>query len=63
MSKRIVVQRKDKKWGWELKSDNGNIIATDGSQGYEREAEAKEMADRIIGGEFKNADKLRRALP
>jgi uncharacterized protein YegP (UPF0339 family) len=62
MSKRIVFQRKDKKWGWELKSDNGNIVATDGGQGYENESDAKNMADRIVGGQFKDAAKFRRPL-
>jgi hypothetical protein len=36
-----------------LKS-NGNIVATDGSQGYENEDDARDMADRVIGGEFKD---------
>jgi uncharacterized protein YegP (UPF0339 family) len=62
MSKRIVVQRTDKKWGWQLVTDNGNIVATDGGQGYENESDAKSMADRIIGGEFKDAQKFRRPL-
>lgn len=60
MATRVVVERKDGKWGWELKADNGKIIATDGSQGYEKESAAREMADRIIGGEFKAAEKKRR---
>jgi uncharacterized protein YegP (UPF0339 family) len=62
MAKRIVFQRIDRNWGWELKADNGQIIATDGSQGYENEADAKAMADRITGGEFRDAKKLRRPL-
>jgi hypothetical protein len=36
---------------------HGNIVATDGSQGYENVADARSMADRIISGEFRNADK------
>lgn len=63
MAKRIVFQRKDKKWAWELKADNGKIIATDGSQGYENEADAKAIADRITGGKFEDAERLRRPLP
>jgi uncharacterized protein YegP (UPF0339 family) len=62
MAKRIVFQRIDRRWGWELKADNGQIIATDGSQGYENETVARAMADRIIGGEFRDAEKLRRPL-
>lgn len=62
MAKRVVYERKDGKWGWELKADNGQIIATDGNQGYEKESAAKAMADRIVGGEFKDAEKRRRPL-
>lgn len=62
MAKRVVWQRKDKKWAWELKSDNGRVIAVDGSQGYENEADCREMADRIVRGEFKDAEKFRRPL-
>jgi hypothetical protein len=34
-----------------------NIIATDGSQGYENEDGARTMADRMIGGYYKDAEK------
>jgi len=56
MAKRVVYERADGKWGWRLVV-NGNIVATDGNQGYENEDFCREMADRIIGGEFKDADK------
>lgn len=59
MAKRIVYQREDCKWAWRLRADNDQIIAVDGSQGYENEAAAREMADRIIGGEFAAAEKKR----
>ena len=52
MSKRVLYQRTDCKWGWRLKADNGQIIATDGGQGYENADDARAMADRIIGGAF-----------
>jgi len=52
-----LYKRKDGKWAWNLKADNGQIIATDGGQGYDNEPDARDMADRIIGGEFKEADK------
>lgn len=57
MAKRILYTRDDGKWAWRLVADNGKIIATDGGQGYEHEEDARDMADRIIGGEFKNAEK------
>lgn len=62
MASRIVVERKDKKWGWQLVS-NGNIIATDGNQGYDNESECREMADKVVGGTYKNAEKKTRRLP
>ncbi|AZS48120.1 YegP family protein [Microbacterium oxydans] len=63
MAKRVVFQRSDKKWGWRLQADNGQVIATDGNQGYESEAIARAIADRIVGGEFAGAEKLRQPLP
>jgi uncharacterized protein YegP (UPF0339 family) len=57
MAERLVFKRKDGTWAWRLKADNDEIIATDGSQGYENESDARDMADRIIGGEFKDAAK------
>ncbi len=56
--RRVVYKRADGKWAWRLVV-NENIVATDGGQGYENEADARNMADRIIGGEFKNVEKKR----
>ena len=57
MATRLLYQRKDGTWAWHLEADNGDIIATDGSQGYKNEADARSMADRIISGEFADAEK------
>lgn len=57
MAERNLYVRADGKWAWRLKADNGEILATDGGQGYNNEADARAMADRIIGGEFKDAQK------
>jgi hypothetical protein len=43
--------------GWRLVVNGSNIVAMDGGQVYENENDARSMADRIIGGEFKNAGK------
>lgn len=53
MAERLLYRRADGKWSWHLKADNGEIVAVDGSQGYENEADARSMADRIIDGEFR----------
>lgn len=63
MAERTVYQRSDKKWGWRLEADNGRIIATDGNQGYEKEEDARAMANRILDGEFKGAARFRQPLP
>jgi uncharacterized protein YegP (UPF0339 family) len=61
MSERLIYKRADGRWAWSLKSDNGDIIATDGGQGYENEADCREMADSIVGGDYADADrKIRR---
>lgn len=62
MATRLVYKRKDGKWAWNLKV-NGRVVATDGGQGYENQADARSMADRIIGGEFADADKKKREDP
>lgn len=55
-AKRVLYKRADNKWAWRLVV-NGNIVAVDGSQGYENEGDARKMADRITSGEFKDAEK------
>jgi uncharacterized protein YegP (UPF0339 family) len=57
MAQRVLYTRADGKWAWRLVADNGQIIAVDGSQGYEKEDDARTMADRIIGGYYKDAEK------
>jgi uncharacterized protein YegP (UPF0339 family) len=56
MAERLLFTRTDGKWAWHLKV-NGDIVATDGGQGYENEDDARDMADRIIAGEFSDAEK------
>lgn len=62
MATRLVYKRRDGKWAWNLKV-NGRIVATDGSQGYENQADARAMADRVVGGEFADAEKKKREDP
>ncbi len=57
MPKRILYTRADGKWTWRLEAENDGVLATDGGSGYENEADARSMADRIIGGEFRDAYK------
>lgn len=55
MAERNIFERADGTWGWRLKADNGKVIATDGNQGYESETTCRNMADKIIGGQYKDA--------
>lgn len=57
MATRLVYKRTDGKWAWRLTANNGRVIATDGSQGYDNESDARRMADRITSGEFADATK------
>gem|GEM_PF-2177564 len=52
-----VYERTDDRWAWRLRAGNEQIIATDGSQGYESKAAAVDMADRIVRKcEFSSVD-------
>jgi hypothetical protein len=57
MASRIVFERKDGSWGWKLRNDDGVFLATNGDQQYATEKEARAIADRILSGGFKDADK------
>ena len=54
---RIVYERKDGSWGWKLRDVDGIFLATNGSQHFKTEREARAMADRVLGGAFKDAEK------
>jgi uncharacterized protein YegP (UPF0339 family) len=43
-----MYRREDGKWAWRVRATNGQIVATDGGQGYENMAVAQEMALKII---------------
>jgi len=45
MATRLLYRRADGLWAWRLTADNGEIVATDGGQGYENEGDARTMAD------------------
>lgn len=60
MAEQLVYKRADGKWAWNLKADNGQIVATDGGQGYNNEADAQQMADAVVSGAFSSRKRLRR---
>lgn len=42
-----LYKREDGKWAWRLVASNGQIIATDGGQGYENRADAAAVVFRL----------------
>tara|TARA_B100000378_G_scaffold197847_1_gene161396 strand:- start:183 stop:419 length:237 start_codon:yes stop_codon:yes gene_type:complete len=50
-----VYRRSDGKWAWRLTAPNGNIIATDGSQGYENRGDCESIARGVATGAYRTA--------
>lgn len=42
-----IYKRSDGKWAWRVRAENGQIVATDGGQGYENHLDAQDMALRV----------------
>jgi uncharacterized protein YegP (UPF0339 family) len=52
MDRKIIVnwfRRTDGKWAWHAKTANGEIVATDGGQGYENKSDALDAATLVTG--------------
>lgn len=43
-----LYQRRDKKWGWRATATNGQVVATDGSQGYENPFDAENLVRQLF---------------
>ena len=53
-------KRADKRWAWRLTADNNEIVAVDGSQGYNNYQDCQDMADKVvINGGFKGATRTK----
>jgi uncharacterized protein YegP (UPF0339 family) len=53
-------KRQGGKWAWRLTADNNEIVAVDGSQGYEHYSDCQSMADKVvINGGFKDAKRTK----
>ncbi|MBD5382249.1 YegP family protein [Clavibacter sepedonicus] len=59
MATQLTYKRADGRWAWRLTTDNGQVIATDGSQGYENESDAQRMGDLVISGTYAGRNRLR----
>lgn len=52
MPKLEVYQRTDDRWAWRLVADNGQVIATDGGQGYENRGDCEVIAHAVVRGAY-----------
>lgn len=50
-----VYKRTDGKFAWRLKAGNGEIIATDGGQGFENKFDAGASAVAVVAGHHATA--------
>ncbi len=45
-------QRADFRWAFRIKASNGQIVATDGGQGYESKSDARDTLEKVMRGEY-----------
>ena len=55
-----LYQRKDGKWAFRVKAANGQIVATDGSQGYESKSSAKATLKKLLAGSYTKCEEYQR---
>lgn len=44
-----LYRRVDGRWAWRAVADNGQVVATDGGQGYEHRTDAADQAFEVTG--------------
>jgi uncharacterized protein YegP (UPF0339 family) len=59
-SKGELYQRKDGKWAFRVRAGNGQIVATDGSQGYESKASARNTLKKLLAGGYPSCEEYQR---
>ena len=47
-----VYKRKDGKWAFRVKASNGQVVATDGGQGYSDKKRATETLTKLMSGTY-----------
>jgi uncharacterized protein YegP (UPF0339 family) len=47
-----LYRRTDAKWAWRIKARNGQVVATDGGQGYETKTHARTTLEKVISGHY-----------
>jgi uncharacterized protein YegP (UPF0339 family) len=47
-----IYKRKDGKWAFRVKASNGEVVATDGGQGYEAKSSARSTLEKLLRGDY-----------
>ncbi len=47
-----IYKRHDGKWAFRVKASNGEIVATDGDQGYSAKSDAKSTLQKLLQGDY-----------
>jgi uncharacterized protein YegP (UPF0339 family) len=47
-----VYERSDGKFGFRVKASNGQVVATDGGQGYSSKGDAKSTLEKLLQGAY-----------
>jgi len=58
-----LYQRTDFRWAFRVKASNGQVVATDGGQGYESKSDARDTLEKVMRGEYDGADRRGRVGP
>lgn len=48
-----IVKRADGKFGFRVKASNGQVVATDGGQGYSDKGDARATLQKLLNGDYK----------
>jgi uncharacterized protein YegP (UPF0339 family) len=47
-----IYRRDDGKWSFRVKAKNGEIVATDGGQGYNSRIDARSTLEKLMRGDY-----------
>jgi uncharacterized protein YegP (UPF0339 family) len=47
-----IYKRKDGNWAFRVKASNGQVVATDGGQGYSQKSTAVSTLTKLLAGEY-----------
>jgi uncharacterized protein YegP (UPF0339 family) len=50
-----VYKRKDGRWAFRVKASNGQVVATDGGQGYADRKRATDTLTKLLAGQYDGA--------